>query len=334
MNESIILISPAENLPFLMALHSWGLGVIRAIQSIASPGLTVFMKAVTSLGTEYVYMLVVMFFFWCVNEKKGFRLGLLIIFTTWVNLSLKGIFNQPRPYELEPALGMAFEPSRAFPSGHAQMSFTFWIALAIDLAKRKKFRPLIWGASVFLVLLIGFTRLYLGVHFPTDVLGGWIMGGLVLALFYVLDKQGTRILGQQSMRPQLITAAATALIMNALYPADSSLGAMILGFCAGYSLMLKGFPFSAQGELTGKKPGGVVLGLRLVLGLTGAVIIYLGLRFVLPGPDSILRGIPVLEGFYEVGRFIRYGLLGFWGSAGAPWVFRRLALSPSLPEEA
>ena len=337
MNEGAILISSAETLPFLMALYGWGIGVIRIIQRIANPALTVCMKAATSLGTEYVYMLAVLLIFWCVDEKKGFRLGLLIIISAWINLTLKSLFDQPRPFELEPALGLAYEPSRAFPSGHAQVSLTFLIALAFHLAKGKKFQPLIWTAAVFLILLIGFTRLYLGVHFPTDVLGGWIIGGLVLALFYATEKQGSKLLENAGKRPQLIAAAAAALIMNALHPADKSLGAMLLGFCAGYSLMLQGFLFCAQGEVAGKKPGIQVLLPRFFVGFAGAAVVYQGLRFILPGADSLFSGIPILEGFYELGRFIRYCLLGFWASAGAPWVFIRLGFAsfaePASPEK-
>ena len=327
MNEGLILIGVAEGRSFLMALYTWGIGVIKAIQRIANPALTVFMKAVTSLGEEYFLILFILFVFWCVNEKKGFRLGLLIIISAWINLCLKVLFDQPRPFELDPSLGLAFEPTRAFPSGHAQNSFTFLIALAFYLTKEKKYSLIVRSLAIFLVLFIGFSRLYLGVHFPTDVLGGWITGALVLGLFYVLEKPFTHFFIKQGKRPQLICAAAAALIMNALHPQDTSISAMLLGFCAGYSIMIKSFPFSAQGELAGEKPGIRSLVLRFVLGFVGAAVIYLGLKLILPGKDSLLAGIPALEGFYEVGRFIRYGLLGFWVSMGAIKLFQQTRLA-------
>jgi uncharacterized membrane protein len=69
MNE--VQITAASGRFFLTALYSWGIAVIKVIQSIANPALTVFMKAVTSLGTEYFFIILVLFIFWCVSEKKG-----------------------------------------------------------------------------------------------------------------------------------------------------------------------------------------------------------------------------------------------------------------------
>jgi membrane-associated phospholipid phosphatase len=338
MNEGAILLSQAESLSFLSAIHGWGIDLIKIIQSIQSPGLTSFMKIITSLGTEYVYIVIVLLIFWCRDEKKGFSLGLLIIVSAWINAVLKVLLNQPRPYELDSAvLALATEPTRAFPSGHSQMSMTFWIAIAswlsFQLAEgRKKIRPIIWSVSILIILLIGFSRLYLGVHFPTDILGGWIMALIVLGLFSILEKRVVPLLSKARTRPQLIIAAAAALIMNVIHPEDTSLSAMVLGFCAGYSIMIKKFPFTARGSAE-KSPRLPVLGLRFALGIVGAAIIYFGLRFIIPGKDSLFKGITSLEPFYELGRFIRYGLLGFWASAGAPRLFLKFGLASSEENE-
>ncbi|MDR0312987.1 MAG: phosphatase PAP2 family protein [Treponema sp.] len=343
MNETAILLSQTESLPFLAAIYAWGIEVIKSIQSIQSPGLTAFMNIITSLGTEYVYIVIVLLIFWCLNEKKGFSLGLLILVSAWINAVLKVLFNQPRPYSdemigfgLEPVLALAFEPTRAFPSGHSQMSMTFWIAIASWLSfqfaeGKKKLRPLIWSVAILIILLIGFSRLYLGVHFPTDVLGGWIMALIVLCLFSILEKRLVPLLSKAGIRVQLVIAAAAALIMNVIHPEDTSLSAMVLGFSAGYSLMIKKYPFTAQGS-SDKSYGLPILGLRFLLGIVGAAIIYFGLRFIIPGKDSLFN-ITALEPFYELGRFIRYGLLGFWASYGAPRIFLKFGLASSPKSE-
>ena len=300
------------------------------------------MKIITSLGAEYFYIVLVLLVFWCVDEKKGFRLGLLIIVSAWLNLVLKYLFGQPRPFDFDPALGLAFEPSPGLPSGHAQMSLCFWIALAHDMGRKNKLRPIIWPVSIFIILLIGFTRLYLGVHFPTDVFGGWIIGAAVLVLFYFLEKP-VNVIFVGKTRVQIISAAAAALIMNAVHPEDTSLSALLLGLCAGYCLMRKHFPFYARGNPSGgdlnqesgdKKPGLLQLVLRFVIGLAGAAIIYLGLRIILPGKDSYFSGIPWLVHFYELARFVRYGLLGFWAAAGAPRLFQQIGLAPARDKAA
>jgi len=125
-------------------------------------------------------------------------------------------------------------------------------------------------------------------------------------------------------RFQNISVAVAALAMNSLYPMDKSLPALFLGFCLGYNIMRKAFPFYAQANINGKKPGPRVMFLRCLTGFLGAAILYLGLKLMLPGDGSLWTSF---YHFYELGRFIRYDLLGFWVSAGAPWVFRRLGLS-------
>jgi hypothetical protein len=112
--------------------------------------------------------------------------------------------------------------------------------------------------------------------------------------------------------------------------------ALLLGFCIGYTLMKRRFPFSARGEINGKRPGAPVFVLRALVGFAGMVIIYVALRLALPGEGSLFANIPFwgeASPFYELGRFIRYGLVGFWASAGAPYVFRHLGLAPNIGAE-
>ena len=328
MNEVIMTQAEPVVIP---ALYGWGIDVIRFIQSFQSPLLTSLMKFISSIGNEAFYIIIIMLIFWCWNEKKGFLLGLLLCISAWINSFLKVIFDHPRPYEFDPAVGLAFEPTRGFPSGHAQNSMTFWIALAFilsfSLVKRKNLRPLIWGFSSLIILLIGLSRLYLGVHFPTDVFFGWLVSLIILAAFYFLEKPASLFFARNGKRPQRICAAAAALLMNMLLPQDTSLAGLLLGFCLGYSLMLYSFPFSAQGVVNGKTPGLKIFALRAGLGLIGTLVIFIGLRLLIPGENSILSSIDFFEPYYELGRFIRYGLLGFWASAGAIRVFQNTGLA-------
>ena len=232
MSEGIIITRAGDTV--LPAIYGWGIDVIKVIQSIESPFLTSLMKFISSVGNENFYILIIMLVFWCWNEKKGFLLGLAVIVSGWTNSFLKVLFDHPRPYEFEPALGLAFEPTRGFPSGHAQNSMTFWIALAFilsySLVKRKNLRPLIWGFSGLVILLIGFSRLYLGVHFPTDVFFGWLASLIILAAFYFLEKPAADFFTRNGKRPQRICAAAAVLLMNVLLPQDTSLAGLLLGF--------------------------------------------------------------------------------------------------------
>ena len=129
-----------------------------------------------------------------------------------------------------------------------------------------------------------------------------------------------------------IGAAVIVLLMNGVYPRDRTLPALFLGFCFGYTLMKQRFPFFARAEINGKKPGLRVMFSRCLTGFAGMVIIYSALRLFFPGEGSLFSEFPVwgkASPLYELGRFIRYGLLGFWASAGAPRVFQRMGLAPT-----
>jgi membrane-associated phospholipid phosphatase len=330
METSYIQMFSAENTQLIPGILLWGIEVIKVIQRIKSPALTAVLKLVTELGTDKFYLPVILFIFWWIDEKKGFRLGILMLLSAWINSLLKSTFKQPRPFNLDQSLGLAYEGTYGAPSGHAQFSFCFWVPVAAWLAGGKpgRKRIVIWAASIFFVLLIGFTRLYLGVHFPTDLLAGWALGAIILLLMYALSPLFIKHLANQT-RLQNILAAIAVLVMIVIYPGDRSLPAVFLGFCLGYNIMKKNFPFCSYSEIPKEKKLSVML-LRCITGFAGLVVIYFVLRLLFPGEGSLFSDIPLwgeTSPFYELGRFIRYGAVGLWASAGAPMVFQRMGLS-------
>ncbi|MDR2210125.1 MAG: phosphatase PAP2 family protein [Spirochaetaceae bacterium] len=305
-------------------VYQWGLELVRAIQTIETPVLTALIKSITHLGSAGIFILAIALEYWCINEKKGCRLALLVIFSAWLNGALKTLLRKPRPYFLDPSVGKITAAGYGLPSGHSQLSLTFWAAaLTGPLGKGRA-----WLVTGLITLIIAFTRLYLGVHFPTDVLGGWFLALATLGAYYFLLPPLERFLAARGTRGPMIGAAAAAFVMNALYPGNSHYGALFLGFSAGYLLMRAYFPFSAAAEapnlpktFLGLNSGLVVRGLRLVLGLAGTTLLFYGLKGLL-GRGSLLGA-----GNYELSRFLHYGILSLWVSAGAPWLFLRLGLA-------
>jgi membrane-associated phospholipid phosphatase len=121
---------------------------------------------------------------WLAKRKDWGRLGLLfatVVGAAVLNLALKYLFLRPRPDLVQ---AYAHDTGYSFPSGHAMISMAFYgtIAYLLFVALRNwRLRALVCLGLAIVLVLIGFSRLYLGVHYLTDILGGWAAGGLWLA---------------------------------------------------------------------------------------------------------------------------------------------------------
>jgi membrane-associated phospholipid phosphatase len=296
----------------------WGLDFIRTVQTAANPPLTLFMKLVTQLGAVPVYMALLSLIFWCIDEKRSFRLGLVVLISGWINLALKFLLNQPRPFweAYDPAIGFIHERFGGLPSGHAQTSLVLWISIASWGTRTWRYVP-----AGLLILLIGFSRIYLGVHFPTDVFAGWLIGGLICAAYFFLASRIEKVLEQGGLRAKLTLSAAVSFLMILYRPAEDLLmpGAALLGMGTGYSLNAHFLKFKAAAffERRGAAKLFTFLG-RFVLGLAGILVISAVFSRFLPGAGA---------GFYRIFFFLQYAFLGFWVYAGAPWLFLRSGLA-------
>lgn len=291
----------------------WGLDIVRAVQTAQNPVLTVLMQAVSFLGGEYAYFALIPIVYWCVDEKRGFGLGVAMLFSAWLNLTLKDFWKQPRPYDFDPSLALSREKTFGLPSGHAQGSTVFWGIVGSRLR-----RPFGLTVAVLAPLAVGFSRVYLGVHFPTDLFAGWLIGGLLLACYFIFGPSSSALLAAARRQVRLLIIAAVTFAMNALHPQDVGIGGAFLGMGVGYLLMTEKFPFSAGLAADGSTAALGARFLRFALGVAVAGTLYFGLKAVIPG-----EGSPS----YRLFRFLQYGLVGFWISAGAPWAFLRLKLA-------
>ncbi len=114
-----------------------------------------------------------------------------------VSYVLKQLYDRPRP-DLVPHL--SYVVTTSFPSGHALMSAVVYLtlgALVAEAVPRKRLRAWVFAVAVLLTLLVGLTRVYMGVHYPSDVLAGWFIGAAWSALWWLLGH--TLILRELSM---------------------------------------------------------------------------------------------------------------------------------------
>jgi len=290
------------------AIFQWGLDFIIITQQISTPLLDSFFRAITSLGDELFYLLLFSFLLWCVDFYLGIRVGIIFLLSVYVNTGVKEIFQQPRPFDILPEIKKAYASGYGFPSGHAQSSLVVWGSIAY-WKKQTWIRCL----SVLLILLIGFSRIYLGVHFPTDILGGWLIGGLILGLSYFIFLKIPIDFIQGNMIFKIIGITLFPVILLQIQSSSDIISSVATLTGVGYGLLF----FSSS--IVGIRPGNWLQRLfSFLVGIIGIGIFYLGLKLILPSEG---------QSFYQLSRFFRYLLLGIWISFGAPWLFIRLGLA-------
>ncbi|WP_428770312.1 phosphatase PAP2 family protein [Treponema sp. HNW] len=296
---------------FSQEIYELGLQIIRTVQTVKSEPLTFFMKAVSFLSDPKAYTLFLPFIFLCVDEKRGMKLAMSVFFAASVNTGLKNILKVPRPYIRDASVGLDSVHGYSTPSGHSQSSAAFWPYLVYLFARRgknadtagstnteknKRRRALKLLCAVGLPLLIGFSRVYLGVHYPSDVLLGWILGfliscGLILFDFRIESFIRTLPRGFKILIPALICAA-----LNAFSPADTSMNAAFFGFGLAYIFLKQTGGFCASRGTVMQKI------LRLCIAAALFFPLGIGLKAVFPGKGSE---------YYQLFRFVRYLLLAF-----------------------
>lgn len=122
-------------------------------------------------------------------KRAAILLSCDLVVASVLNTFLKDVFHRPRP---QPFFGIPPPHTYSFPSGHALFSICFYGMLAALLSARLErplARALVWIFATLLALGIGFSRVYLGVHYPSDVLGGWALAVAWVSVLLILDNR-------------------------------------------------------------------------------------------------------------------------------------------------
>jgi undecaprenyl-diphosphatase len=161
-----------------------------AVHARSSPPLTAAMRGVSLIGSEVCLVPLGLILVWWLVAAKRRRAAVVFAVAALgaegLDQIMKLLFNRPRP---EPFFGLASPITHSFPSGHAMVSCCFFGVLAAILAARgaswapsRLTRMAIFTAAALLVALMGFSRVYLGYHYPTDVLAGYAAAVIWLAI--------------------------------------------------------------------------------------------------------------------------------------------------------
>jgi len=282
------------------------------------------------LGSAAFYVPLLLALFWCVAPRQAARAAVVLLFGAVLNALLKLVFHAPRPYWTDPSVkGRQSLTSFGMPSGHAQNSIAGWGFFAAQTR-----RWYLWAGAVAVILLIGVSRVYLGVHSTGQVLAGWGVGLAVLVAALGLEPIAVPWWRRQHLAVQLALSLAVSLLMLAAswgaarplrdwrWPQAWAEAVRAAGGVAEPVTLTDSA--QASGALCGLlmglslvawrgwfEPGGRAWQrlARLPVGLAGAAV------------------IAFFEGAGLVQAFAVQALLVLWVTAGAPEVFVRLRLA-------
>lgn len=170
----------------IMDMDALGYGFI---SSFISDEATSVMKFITYFGSAYVLIpLTALLFVLTKNKKLNILIGSNLLLVTFLNQFLKIVFQRPRPEEYR----LISESGYSFPSGHSMVSMAFYGLLIYIVYRYVKNVYVKYGLMVILfmlILFIGISRIYLGVHYTSDVMGGFLLSISYLIVFIrVTDK--------------------------------------------------------------------------------------------------------------------------------------------------
>ena len=279
-----------------------------------------FFSLITKLGEETIIILILCLLFWCINKNFAYKLSLGYFFAGLTIQGLKIAFRIPRPWIIDPTFkpvksAIAKATGYSFPSGHTNNATTLFGFLGIHGQK-------MWQRIVtaLIICLVGFSRMYLGVHTPSDVLVSFIISitiVILISLFYHPEKQGflndcilstiffifsigLLMFSLSLFYQQLITAAYVSDCVKAA-------GAGI-GFAFAYFIERQYIQFSTKAKKLWQQI------LKYLIGLSVVYAIKFGLKLFI-GTTLFAQGI-------------RYFLLVIWIIAIWPWIFSHFTSNP------
>lgn len=295
--------------------------ILYALEKIRFPALDTIMLLVTRFGEETAFLVAALTVFWCVDKRKGYYIMAVGFIGTMCSQFLKLLFAVPRPWVLDPGFSIVERAREAaagysFPSGHSQTAVGTFGAIAASTDKKWLRR-----VCIAIAVLVPFSRMYLGVHTPADVLAG---SGLAVLLVYVLKpmpalkkEQGIRnIIGMMLV----LSLGLLAFVYLHTFPEDMDAVNLESGMKNAYTMV------------------GCITGVAVVYAVERKYVnfetkaiwwaqllkVLAGLGTVLAIKESLRAPLEALLPLYPA-RAVRYFLIVVWAGIGWPSTFRILA---------
>ena len=278
--------------------------------------LTSFFRFITHFGEETIVILLLCFLFWCKNKNFAYKLCIGYFFAGLSVQGLKIIFQIPRPWMIDPEFKAVPEAipkatGYSFPSGHTQNVTTLFGSLGFQSKK--------WiGRSLcaLMICLVGFSRMYLGVHTPKDVLVSFLLTlGIIVLVNLLYNPETISSKNDTFLSILLASFSIIIVVICSIFYVQGSIELRYLSDCIKASCAGLGFSFSYYIERhyidfpTKTNHIGQQI-FKYIIGLLVAVLLKEGIK-ILFGTSLFVNGC-------------RYFILIFWIIAIWPWIFMRL----------
>ena len=274
------------------------LEILKYFQSFSNQTLDSLFELITMLGEDIFFIIVAALFYWCFNKSFGYKLAFVYLTCGAFNTIIKEIVKFPRPIGYEGIKSTRVETAGgySFPSGHTQQSTSLFTTLMAEFKKKW-----LYLVGVLAILLVGFSRMYLGVHWPTDVIGGLVIGIIwtiiAIRLFDWSKDKGKPVLLGVFVIPMLI--CILFFQTATYYKAVGTLTALWVG----YIIENKYINYETKAVWWKQI-------IKLIIGFLGLILIKVYLKKLLP-----------LSIYSD---FLRYALMGIWLTVISPIIFRAL----------
>ncbi|HOA81190.1 MAG TPA: phosphatase PAP2 family protein [Defluviitaleaceae bacterium] len=274
------------------------LEILKFIQSFSNDTFDFLFELITMLGEDYFFIIVTALFYWCFNKNLGYKLAFIYLTSGTINTMIKEIIKFPRPIGYEGIRSIRVETAGgySFPSGHTQQTTSLFTTLMIVFKKKW-----LYFVGIISMLLVAFSRMYLGVHWPTDVLGGLIIGVLwtifSIKLFdWAKNKENPILLGV------LVIPMFVCILFFKTSTYFKAIGTLTT-LWIGYIVEDKYIKYETKAVWWKQV-------IKAGIGFFGLVFIKVFVKQLLP-----------LNIYSD---FLRYALMGFWMTVISPIIFRVL----------
>ncbi len=301
----------------LIFYFKWEMELMEWLQAhIGSNGIIFWILSnLSALGEQMALVAIMGFLYWGLNKEFGKYVGVNIVMVNIWNPMIKNVVLRLRPYfvkeynvKLLRLIDKSADPmdvaaqGYSFPSGHSAGAVTVYGSMAYH----EKNRRWLWIVAGVLSFLVGFSRVYVGAHFPTDVFCGWILGALIIVIISWMRK----IIKKSWMLTVVLVLTTLPGFFFCKSNDDYTSMGMLIGFVLAEPFEQKFVNFENTSNI-----------LRCILRTIGGGIVYFGLNTVLklPFPKDVLNA----ENFLAMAiRTFRYAVVVFTVVGVYPMLFK------------